>query len=333
MKHLFVCHTQYNLILSVGLSTPHDDLVLFKDFNLTDELKKRLEGKFERCMFLAGNFPKKELTAKEKLEKITIDNQKLKTFIGMYDRIFIVDDMCIQEMYALKCAYSKNPAIEMSWLEDGAIAYFNNGVISRGMGSTPLKRIVRKLFFSVRFNLFGFYDLASCIGGHKRLSSAYVVFPDNIRPELRSKKLIAVTDEQFLNGMKFMYAGEEKQFAPGSVLIAMDKLDVYGDKLNDVNGLIETVVYETTANVYYKYHPRETEILPALKKCKELERTVALESYLTNANTKELTVIGIKSTALQTAKKMGFQAVSYISQIEQNNAIVNFYKSIGVECR
>lgn len=333
MTQLFVCHTQYNLILAAGLSSSVDDLVLFKDFDLKDKLKEKLESHFNRCLFLEGNYPKKELSAKEKLDKISSDNNKLKAFIDCYDRIFIVDDMCIQEMFAMKCAYRRNKKNEMAWLEDGAIAYFSNGVISGGMGATPFKRMVRKLFFSVRFGLFGVYDLATCMGGHKRLTSAYVLFPESVRPELRSKKLITITDEQFSNGMKFIYAGEEMQFTPGSVLIAMDKLDVYGDKLNEVNGLIETVICESTANVYYKYHPRETETLPALKACKELDRTVALESFLTNANTKELTVIGIKSTALQTAKKMGFQAVSYISQIEQNDTIQNFYKSIGVECR
>ncbi len=333
MTQLFVCHTQYNLILAVALATKMDDLILFQDFNLTDELKMKLESRFRHCLFLEGNFPKKVLSAKEKLKKISFDNAKMQAFTEKCDRIFIVDDMCIQEMYALKCAYKNNQAVEMIWLEDGANAYFSNGVISGGMGARPTKRWIRKCFFTVRYGLYGFYDLSTCMGGHKRLTTAYVLFPDSIRQELKNKMLVQITEEQFINGMEFMYAGEAIEFAAGSILIAMDKLDVYGELRNKVNQLIEEIVESAKGNVYYKYHPRETEELPALKNGIELDRRVALESYLTNSNTKSITVIGIKSTALQTAKKMGYETVSLINHLEQNEAVIRFYQSIGVECQ
>lgn len=333
MKQLFVCHTQYNLILAVGLAESSDDLVLFRDFNLTDTLRTRLESYFNNSLFLEGNYPKKELSAKEKLKKITRDNEKLKAYIGVYDRIFIVDDMCIQEMYAMKCAYQKNKTVEMAWLEDGTNAYFSNGVISVGMGATPVKRFIRKIAFSFLFDLRSFYDLADCMGGHKKLTSAYVTFPECIRTELKSKNLVQITDEQFLKGMEFMYAGETFEFTSGSILLAMDKLDVYGEARDKVNRLVEKIVNVTSGEVYYKYHPRETDDLPALKNCIELDRKLALECYLTNSNTKELTVIGFKSTALQTAKKMGYKTISLIDKVEQNETVLSFYKSIGVECK
>ncbi len=333
MKQLFVCHTQYNLILAVGLAESSDDLVLFRDFNLTDTLRTRLESYFNNSLFLEGNYPKKELSAKEKLKKITRDNEKLKAYIGVYDRIFIVDDMCIQEMYVMKCAFQKNKAVEMAWLEDGTNAYFSNGVISAGMGATPVKRFIRRITFTFRFGLRSFYDLADCMGGHKKLTSAYVTFPMCIRTELKSKNLVQITDEQFHKGMEFMYAGEAVEFTSGSILIAMDKLDVYGELWDKVNQLIEKIINATSGEVYYKYHPRETDDLPALENCIELDRRVALESYLTNSNTKEITVVGVKSTALQTAKKMGYKTISLINQVEQNEAVISFYKSIGVECK
>lgn len=332
MNQLFVCHTQYNLILAVGLSSSDDDLVLFKDFNLTDELKTKLEGHFHRCMFLAGNYPKTEMTAKEKMKKIAADNQQLKAFIGAYDRIFIVDDMCIQEMFALKCAHQKNNQVEMAWLEDGANAYFPNGVVSGGMGSTPFKRFLRKTVFTIRFGLYGFYDLAACMGAHKKLESAYVTFPDSIREELRSKRLVKISEDQFKKGMQFLYSGKQIAFKPGSTLIALDKLDVYGDKLEIVNNLIKKIVEGSEGEIYYKYHPRENMELAAVKNCNELERTVALESYLTNSSTKDLTIIGVKSTALQTAEKMGYNAVSLINQVEKAERVVKFYESIGIIC-
>ena len=334
MRQLFVCHTQYNLILAVGLSSPEDDLILFLDFKLAEETGIKLKQRFRRCMFLEGNYPKKERSAVEKLQKITNDNRQISDFICIsYDRIFIVDDCCIQEMYALKCAYRQNKTIDMSWLEDGAIAYFDNGVVSGGWGATPLKRFIRKYFFSVRFGLFGFYDLASCMGAHKRLKSIYVTFPESIRSELQGKMIVLISDEQFINGIRFMYEEQESTFEEDSILIAMDKLDVYGEKIDDVNRIIGEIVEVSTGKVYYKYHPRETVALPALTECIELDRTVAFESYLANSSTSSLTVIGIKSTSLQTAKKIGFKTISLIKNVEKADEIVKFYHSIGIICK
>lgn len=334
MNRVFVCHTQYNLSLASGLSSSNDDLILFKDFCLNSELEERLINHYHKCLFLEGAYPKKELSVNEKLRKIRKDNIAIRRFLTKaYSQIFIVEDMCIQEMYALKCAYRLNKNVEMSWLEDGAIAYFDNVVDSGGLGRTPFTRFIRKWFFSFFFGLYRFYDLASCMGGHKLLSSIYVLFPDSVRKELKKKNLRTITDDEFRNGMAFMYAGSIVQFTPGSTLIAMDKLEVYGDKLDIVNHLVKGIVDSTTSEVYYKYHPRETDTLPALENCTEIDRKIALESYLTNSNTKNLTVVGIKSTVLQTAKKMGFKAISMINRVDQNTAVASFYQSIGVECR
>ena len=84
MNQLFVCHTQYNLILAVGLSSSADDMILFIDFNLTEKLRSKLEGHFKNCLFLAGNYPKKKLTSMDKLKKIEADNRQINRFIGTY---------------------------------------------------------------------------------------------------------------------------------------------------------------------------------------------------------------------------------------------------------
>ena len=333
MNQLFVCHTQYNLILAVGLSSPNDDLVLFKDFDLIDVLKQKLEERFRKCLFLEGNYLKKQLTAYQILTKISADNRAIKAFVTKYDRIFIIDDMCIQEMYALKCAYRQNKHVETAWLEDGSNAYYSNGVVSGGMGGSPLKRLIRKTFFSARYGLYGFYDLAVCMGAHRRLSSVYATFPKSVRSELNSKKLVAITQEQFERGMEFLYKGAQFDFQPESVLLTLDKLDVYGNQIDKVRELVGDIVKNYKSKVYYKYHPRETSSLKELDNCVELERTIAFEYYLTNSSTKHLVVIGIKSTALQTAKKLGYKTISLIQHVEVADEIVRFYKSIGIECK
>ena len=80
-------------------------------------------------------------------------------------------------------------------------------------------------------------------------------------------------------------------------------------------------------------HPRETERLPALESCVELDRKVALESYLVNSTTHNMTIVGIKSTSLQTAKKMGYKALSLIKAVDDDiEEIIKFYTKIGIEC-
>ena len=335
MNTVFVLHTQYNLILACGLlhQSKVNDLILFIDFKLTDELKGKIEDNFDRVLYLYGNFPKRVLDSKSKLNKITSDCKEIKNFLNKsYDRIFVVDDMCIQEMYSLKCSAIHNKNIDMCWLEDGGNAYFYNGTVSKGMGSTPLKRAIRKCYFSLKFGLWQYYDLGRIIGTHKLLKKGYFIFPEFARREFYNRERILITDDEFTLGMKMIFKGESVHFEKGSILIALDKLEVYGDKLQSVTFSLEQLINVTEWNIYYKYHPRETDKLSVLSNAIELDKTVALESYLTNADTKDLTIIGIKSTALQTAKKLGYKTLSLIQQVEEANEVVKFYKTIGIEC-
>lgn len=336
-KRLFVVHTQYNLILATGMTTPDDDLILFQDFALTDALKGKLESCFDRCLFLEGNYPKKDLSVGEKDAKIRNDCKAIKSFMSRaYNQILIVEDMCIQEMYALKCAYKKNKKIDMSWIEDGTNAYYSNGVISGGMGGTPLKRAIRKVYFSLHYGLFGFYDLAECMGAHKRLSSVYVTFPGYIREELQSKEERTITQEQFKKGLQIMYAGEPITMDDDCVVIAVDKLDVYGNKLATVNDEVRKIVASAInagKKVYCKYHPRETQKMEALLETEELNSKIAMEYYLTNTTAKYMTVVGVMSTALQTAKKLGYEVISLASSVGTNKNAIDFYRSIGIKIK
>lgn len=325
-------------LIVTEFSIDNNDLILFGDFNLTHELERKIREKFDRCLLLEGNFPKKELNVKHKYQKLVQDNKSIRKFLNRpYNRVFVVDDMCIQEMYVMKCALNKNHNVEMAWLEDGSNAYFDNGVVSTGMGATTLKRCIRKMFFSLRFGLGEGYDLGACMGSHKLLRKAYFTFPESAREELKDKEKCHITQEAFEQGMKEMYGGNIYPFEEKSILIAMDKIEVYGDLKSNVNELISYEVKQAEKEgikVYYKYHPRETEELPALKQATQLDRMIAFESYLINSEVKTLHIIGIKSTALQTAKKLGYKTTSLIKHVDnQNTNVVDFYIRIGIECR
>ena len=338
MKQLFVVHTQYNLILATGLAygtSTQNDLILFKDFALTEELQQRLEELFDRVLLLEGNFPKKEFKSFQKYWKIKNDCDAIKTFINeAYERVFIVDDVCVQEMATIKYAYNQNHACEFAWLEDGSNAYFHNGAPSRGLGRNAFLRFVRKHLLSCLYGLYGFYDLGKCFGEHRLLTKLYVTFPDYVRDELKHKDKREITQEQFIKGMQFMYHGKPYYMFGPSVVFAMDKLSVYGNQLSIVDKIISQEVEEALKigkTVYCKYHPRETDKLPALSQAAELDSKIAMEYYLTNTTDKEMTLIGFKSTSLQVAKKMGYHVISLAKTMNESNMnVLNFYKNIGI---
>lgn len=342
MNNLFIIHTQYNLLLACGLCMndfkgDKNDLIIFCDFNMSEIHRNCMKNTFRKIQFLKGIYPDRTWRAEQKLNKIRYNNKIIKNFISSeYERVFIVDDMCIEEMYALKCVHKKNKGVKMAWLEDGANAYFSNSAISGGMGATPLRRFIRKIFFSTLFGLWRYYDLGCCMGAYKLLKQAYLTFPRFVRAELSDKELIEISDKAFKCGMQQLFHGEAYAFEENGIIIAMDKLDVYGKDFEKVSSLISDEVLQAHnrgQKIYYKYHPRETQEMLVLQSEVELDRKIALESYLTNSNTRNLTIIGVKSTSLQTAKKMGYEAVSFIQSVEpENRAVIDFYKKIHIKC-
>ncbi len=337
MKRLFVVHTQYNLILATGMAAPSDDLILFTDFELSAELRARLENHFEWCLFLCGCYPRRELSMREKSAKIDRDCHTISNFIVTpYDEILIVDDMCIPEMYALKCAHRLNSRVEMSWLEDGSSAYYSNDVVSCGMGSTRLKRLIRRAYFSARYRLGGFYDLGDCIGSHKCLNRAYLTFPTEARAELESKARVAITDEEFRRGIGVMYGGGKIPLDDGCIVVALDKLSVYGDRLPTVNRELRKLVAAAKSDgrkLYVKYHPRETDRLKVLDTAEELDSKLAIERYLASSTAESMTVVGVMSTSLMTARKLGYGAVSLAESVGLGDDVKRFYRHIGIDVR
>lgn len=344
MNNLFVLHTQYNLIIASGLCLcdfkgDQNDLILFHDFKMADNHKMCIDKTFRKSMILEGNFPHKDESYLEKNKRIRTQNARIFEFISAsrYDRIFIIEDMCIQEMFAMKCVLEQNSHVSMAWLEDGSNAYFVNSTISEGMGKTPFRRFIRKLFFCTQYGLWKTYYLGEFMGSNPLLKNVYVTFPKNVRQGFGDREIHEISQAAFQKGMEVLFQTERIPFEENSIMIVMDKLDVYGDLLKKVNNHVAEIV-ETAKKggkqVYYKYHPRETDNLSSLQGAVELERTIAFESYLTNASTKAITVVGFKSTALQTAKKMGYPTISYIRQVEPDNiSILDFYNAIGIACK
>ena len=236
MRNLFVLHTQYNLILGTGLAhtvfakdTNH--LILFQDFNISDMVRDSLISSYQEVLFLTGAYPKINEQYWNKIRRYPVINHKLKQFIkNDYDRVILVEDMCIPEMYIMKYSGRVNEETEFIWLEDGSTAYFSNGVVSGGMGANRMTRMIRRIIFKYIFRLNKYYDLNYYMGGHYLLKHAYVSYPQYVQEQYKSMELTEIPDEAFEAGIKKIYFNMKNPFYDKGILFVLDLLHVYGDK-------------------------------------------------------------------------------------------------------
>lgn len=345
MNNLFVCHSQANLLLAVSLSVGRfsadaNDLVLFQDFAMRDELKAVLQTCFSRVLFRSGTYPAIQKSWKEKMKRYPNDLKAINLFVlGVkYDKVFEVCDDCIPEIYILKQTYRNNACVEQIWLEDGSYPYFRNTVDLSGFSSNSFTRWVRKFLLKYICGFGCFYDFRGMyMGSNHLLKTIYLTFPGHQRKEYEGKTVEGITDLEFKHGLTIMYPPKlANTLDDKSCLIVMDKLDVYKD-LSLVEKIVSAVVSEQEElgrKVYYKYHPREESSLDALSSCHELSRFTGVENYYSANINKDLLIVGIKSTGLQNAKKLGFKVVSIAPLVnEADPNVLSFYSKIGIEIR
>lgn len=342
MTNLFVCHSQAQLLLAISLSTgrfaqEQNHLILFTDFKLNDELRNRLNSVFTRVLIRVGTFPSTNKSWKEKFKRYPADLKEIRNFISIpFDKIFEVCDECIPELFILKYTYKKNPNAEYIWLEDGSYPYFRNTIDVSGFSTNKTTRTIRKILLKYLLGLGRFYDFRGCyMGSNHILRKAYLTFPGKQRKEYNSKEIVGITNEEFCHGLTTMYPPlQENRLTPNSVLIVMDKLDVYKDlsKIEQSIKQVVTICKQKKEQVFYKYHPREESQLNALLDCHELSRFTGVENFYSANIGLPLTIIGIKSTGLQNAKKLGFKVLSLSPAVgESDENIISFYEKIGIK--
>ena len=341
MANLFICHSQAQLLLAISLSTARftqdeNDLILFTDFRLKDELRENLDLAFAQVLYRTGTFPASNKTWKEKLKRYPDDLKVIRQFMDKsYDRVFEVCDECIPELFALKFANNLNPDCEFAWLEDGSYPYFRNTIDVSGFSTNQTTRLIRKIFLKYLLGLGRFYDFHGCyMGANHILQKAYLTFPGKQRKEYQSKDIVGISDNEFRKGLTVMYPPTKENVIPSdSVLVVMDKLDVYKD-IEKVETTLKGVITKYRGSgkrIFYKYHPREESELNVLKDCEELSRFTGVENFYSANIGSNLIIVGIKSTGLQNAKKLGFEVVSLASIVDEaDENVLQFYRSIGI---
>lgn len=340
MRNLFVPHTQYNIMISIALIeqqylSDENVIVLFTDFSITDEMKKFLSEYFDEVLLLHGTYPAVNKKWSVKAKRIPEAIDKMKNFLhGKYDRLFWVCDTAVPEIWLLKELHSKNNGLEIRLLEDGALAYFLNYSANTGLNKNKFTRELRKCVGKIRFGKYYSYKDTNVIGSSMWNQEYCLTYPKAVRSDFADKPAIKIYDEYFQTAVKKVYGFCEYEIKDGSILILMDKLDVYKD-MNAISAAVEEIVKIATANgkaIFYKYHPREESNLPALSKCNQISKSIGVEGIYANNLNKKIKVIGIKSTGLQTALKSGFDVASIAILVgEENKDLLEFYAKIGIK--
>lgn len=346
MRNLFVCHTQAHLILSCGLALGRfkDDenhLILFRDFLLKDEMKGRLDKVFAKTLYLQSIYPQELNTFKEKLKNYPVNDRKMKQLMQLpYDRVFTVCDTIYPEQKCMQIAYKCNQRTEFCWIEDGIISYFQNIESRGGLNRTCLLRFVRKLYFKYLKGLGTFYNRDfEEFGGSVYNKTVYSLYPDAVREPYKSKRVvIGISDDEYLKGLRAIYATCSLPVKEGSIILLMDKFQTYLNP-NKVKETVGKFIKKNLADnraVYCKLHPRENESWDIFEECEGLERNIGAENlYLSLSNKAEtITVVGIKSAAIMSARKLGFKTISLFPSCgEENDELIKFFTSIGIELK
>lgn len=346
MRNLFVCHTQAQLILACGLclgrfKDVENHLILFQDFLLKTELKERLDRIFTKTLYLEGIYPKEWNTFKKKLKNYPINDRKMKELmLYPYDKVFTVCDTIYPEQKCMKLAYKLNENTDFCWLEDGIIAYYQNIVIRKGLDANSALRFIRKLYFKYIKGLGSFYNRDfNEFGGLKYNKSVYCLYPDAVREPYKSRRaMFGILKDEFLRGLKAMHVKADLPVKEGDIILLIDKIDTYACP-EKVKTSLDNFIKESRAvgkRVFCKFHPREIETWGIFDGCDTLEKTVGVESlYLSLADkANDITIVGIKSTGLMSAKILGYNPISLFSSCgEENLELIKFFKAIGIEMR
>lgn len=343
MRNLFICHTQAQLILASGLAlgrfcADENQLIIFVDFGIKQEFKDRLDNTFAKTLYLQSIYPAEYNTFKAKVKWYPRDWVLIKGFLSdPFDRAFAVCDWLLLVQKTLQRVYKANKAVELAWLEDGITAYYKDSNIHKGLDKYKITMALRRFVIRDILGVGAFYDRDfSDMGGLKLLKKAYTCYPSAVREPYRSNRLLeAITDEEFSLGISSLYPKTHIDVKPNTVILVIDKLDRYSHPdlvKNTLKSFIDASKKEGK-HVVCKFHPRETDTWDIFEGLDQLDNSLGIESaYASLVDIKEsITIAGIKSTGLMTAKKMGFNAVSLFALCgETNNNLVQFYSTLGV---
>ncbi|MCD7816537.1 MAG: alpha-2,8-polysialyltransferase family protein [Bacteroides sp.] len=340
MKNLFVLHTQYNLILAIALieecyAEEENSLILFEDFVITESMKMNLRKYFHSVDYCVGSYNKKDLKWRKKLLRYPSLKHHFSKDKTIYDNLFIVEDTVFPEQILMKQTRNKNKNSSISYIGDGGDAYFTNTTGPSFGEKSSLICFGKKLLKKYLLGAGDYYCTGYCFGMSDNIQIVYELYPSLLRNELKNKNHHEIKAPYLIRAIRILFEGVP---VPGlnekALIVLLDKLAVYGDfvEFNKTVAEIETVAEREGLTIYYKYHPAEKDTFSGADKWVEIDRKLSAECILAFGNPETMKVVGIMTTALQTAAKMGYDTTSYIKSYNpKREDVIELYNEIGIK--
>ena len=310
-------------------------LIIFSDFKMIDGIVEKANNFFDLVYVLEGMYPASNKTWKSKAKKLpqTINAIHSILYGEEYNRLFYVCDDAVPEIYILKELKKRNKYLYVAWIEDGSFPYYDNHVPGNGLNKNIISRTFRLIIGRILFGKYYSYN-GTTIASNNWIDEYWVTYPKAVREKFKNRQLKEIKPLYFQNSIKSLYKGIQIDLNNRSILIAMDKIDVYKNRElveKALNQLIEKAnAYNMT--VYYKYHPKEESSVIVLDKCTEVPRNIGIEGILATNLGKQIIIFGIKSTSLQTSSICGFRTISLAELVDEADPdIQKFYRKLDIK--
>lgn len=333
-NNLFILHTQYNLILGVGVlkkyfSSDNNDLIIYPEFQLDEKWKEKLESLFTRVYYVREKFePLKK--GFDDVKEISSQFLSCRKFLrGKYDQIVISQDRYLENLI-VQHLKKKNSSLVCSAVEEDVYYSLNDNRESVRAKSTAY---VKPLLFKALTGVWKRPEYVVCYGSSSYVDTVYMIYPELVRKELNNKRIIELTKSEIQEGIKSLYlcdvSSTEKKM---KVIIASDLLERYKNKDAVLKAfeIVKRWCDGKGVQLYIKYHPRENNKLDLGEDVVELPTRVAIEKLLMEENPENTVMVGNVSTALYISKKLGYRTLSVVGINGGNQIIQGVYEQMKI---
>lgn len=344
MNNLFIMHTQYNLILACGIANTrykncNNELVLYAEFTLGENLRKNLENSFDKVYYINESFVPPQNPLKEDLYLLKCLKKSKQFLKKSYDNVFLSQER-LYDTYILS-KLSKSGNFNCYSIEED-VYYSVNNKWNVSPPKAEHKSLLGKIRDAVKTMILGknkYYQHIYFYGMNSNYNGNYVLFPNSVRKEMKSNNVIEVTENQLKEGISLLYKDVTLDIPDFEqyVLFYFDLTERYKNP-NKIAKLVKEILNECVIRnicFLYKYHPRETKGFEFLKESKNavsIPSNIPGEKVALSLYKKNVLVIGNLTTALWVSKKLGYEVLSVVGiENKENAAAALALSSMGIK--
>ncbi len=345
MNNLFILHTQYNIILGTSVllkeyKDDQNDLLVYAEFAVSNELKQRLMSIFKRVYFIREKYEplmQGAFNIEKTLWNHWMTYKSTPYYRTAYDNVFIPQDSPLETLVANRCK-QLNPNCTFANIEEDcyySIIPEQNEPDYKIGWHTKRPWLIRKLLYGSLYNSDdrkGHY----IYGQASYFSSIYSLFPDVVRPQLSHLNKTQIQEDCIVESCKLLYDVNSIDLprVDSFHLFFFDLLERYRniDVIKEITTSVLEKAKTTGGCMLMKYHPRETEKYNFEgSSIIEIPSIIPAEKLLSDLYGKNVTVYGNATTAIIVAAKLGFKTIS-VAGIEgsENSYMIDQFKKMGI---